>query len=154
MALVPHIPLRTLPSAIGQTPQNLVGVGYMPNNSFGFPGTPFVIAALGSATSEPIWVPGFDSFMLVVDWTVGGGGTADFRYQILDPESQALLIERTIQLGVVGPAVTLMTFGASSTTSPAANRGDTWIMFALRFTAATAGFPVTIGTVKLWCGVR
>lgn len=151
---VPRQPRRVLPAAMGQNPQNLIGGGYMPNDSFGFPATPFVVAALASATSDPILVAGWDSFMLIVDFTTGGGGTSDFRYQILDPETQALIIERTIAVGVAGPAVTLMTFGASSTTAPAATRGDTWFLMALRFTAAAAGFPATYNSVRLWCGVR
>jgi len=154
MALVPRVPMRALPPMAGQNPQNLIGIGYLRNNSFGFPGTPFVIAALGSATCDPIMVAGWDNFMLVVDFTTGGGGTLDMRYQVLDPESQALLIERTVAVGIAGPAVTLATFGASSTTAPVATRGDTWYLMALRFTAAAAGFPATINTVRLWCGVR
>jgi hypothetical protein len=154
MALVPRIPVRALPPATGQAPQNMVGIGYMANNSFGFPGTPFVIGALGSATTDPIWVPGFDSFMLIVDATGGGGSTIDARYQILDPDTQALLVERTIVAGVALPAVSLWTFGASSTTAPAATRGDTFLMMAIRLTASAAGFPVTVNAVRLWCGVR
>jgi hypothetical protein len=138
----------------GQNPQNLIGLGYMRNNSFGFPGTPFVVPALGTVTSEPLMVAGWDNFMLVVDFTTGGGGTSDFRYQILDPESQALLVERTIAVGVAGPAVTLMTFGASGTTAAVATRGDAFYLMALRFTASAAGFPATYNVVRLWCSVR
>jgi hypothetical protein len=145
----PRVPHRALPTAAGQNPQNLVGISYLPNDSFGFPATPFVLLLGASVVSDPIWAPGFDSFMLITDFAVGN---LDFVYLVLDPLSQVSLVTRTIA-AAAAPGVVLHTFGASSTNAPVATRGDVWIMFQLRLTAV--GFAnVTVNSIRLWCGVR
>jgi hypothetical protein len=152
-----RVPHRAIAVANGQAPQNRVGVGYIQHgggkNEMGFPAPPFVVVVGTPVVSDPLWVPGFDNFMMTVDTTGSPPATTtSFEYQILDPGTLAVLVTRTILLGAASPAVTIMTFGASSSSAPVATRGDCWITFQLRISAGVGN--QTINEIRLWCGVR
>jgi len=147
------LPLRALPFANGQTPQNLVGVGYLRAvEELGTPALPFVITFLPPVPflSNEIMAAGFDNWMLAVD-VAAVGGSMTYEYEILDPQSLATLVTRTIS-AAVAPGVTLLTFGASSASAPAATRGDVWFVFRLKLTANAS--PQTVNNLRLWGGVR
>lgn len=109
-----------------------------------------VLVAGNTNTSDPLLVAGFDSFMIFANYA-GGGGTTTWEYNLLDPQTQALLITRTIS-AATAPGVLILTFGAQSATAPAATRGDIFHLIQLRVTANAANQTYT--DIQLMCGVR
>ncbi|HLB37483.1 MAG TPA: hypothetical protein VJL31_13005 [Gemmatimonadales bacterium] len=147
-----RIPMRALPVSAGQAPNNMVGVGYLAQDQFGFPAFPFTVLAGASADSDPILVSGFDNFMWLVTFASGGGGSVDFSYLHLDPGTLTDYGVVTTIVAALGAGTYLLTFGASSTTAPAVTRGDVWIAFKLRVTAN--GLNHSFSVMRLFCGVR
>jgi hypothetical protein len=108
------------------------------------------VLAGASQTSDPLQVAGWDNFMLFVFYA-GGGGTTTWEYNILHPQTQAVLITRTIS-AATAPGTLIFSFGANSTTALAATRGDVFNLISLKVTAN--GANQTYNQILLWCGVR
>lgn len=145
-----RLPFRTAPgyASVGSN-QTTIGVGYFTAASMGLV-LPLVLGAGATQVTDPLLVSGWDNFMLFTIYA-GGGGTTTWEYQIVDPSTQAALINRGIS-AATAPGTLIFTFGAQSATAPAATRGDAFFLITLRITANAAG--QTYSAIQLWCGVR
>jgi hypothetical protein len=150
-----RFPQRATPVSVGQTQSNQVATGFF-DGALGQMGItlPLAMGIAATVDSDPLWVAGFDNFMLIETFTAGGGTSVSFQYVILDPRTLAPLAVRTIQAGVVAGTNLVQTFGASSQTAAVATRGDAWIVFRLRLVTSGAGAGITVTYMSLWCGVR
>lgn len=110
---------------------------------------PVVIAAGNSFTSDPIVVVGLTGFFCVFTPT-GVGGTTTFAIQHCEPFTQASVVERVIQAGIVPGTSQGFTFGAYATGGPAF--ADVFHTLRLKWTAAAA--TQTITGVSLFAHAR
>jgi hypothetical protein len=146
-----RLPQRTHPGycSVGSN-QVMVAVGFLDAPGMGLV-LPLVLAPAATQATDPIYVAGWNSFMLFVIYT-GGGGTTTWEYNILDPRTQAVLFTRGIS-AATAPGTLLFTFGAASVTAgSAAGRGDVFQLISLKLTANAAA--QTYSQVLLWAGVR
>lgn len=150
-----RLPMRASPTSLGQSQIGQVATGFFDGGSGQLGYTlPLTLGIAVTADSDPLWVPGFDNFMLIDTFSAVGGTSVSFQYVILDPRTLAQLSVRTIQAGTVAGVGLVQTFGAGGQTAAVALRGDVWMAFQLRLVTSGGGGGVTFTYLSLWCGVR
>lgn len=109
---------------------------------------PVVIAAGASFTSDPILVAGLTGFMCIF-LPVGGGGTTTFSIQHCEPSTQAAILTRTIQAGIVPGTSQAFRFGAYAGGAAVAD-----VFHTIRLVWAAAAAQQTISGIVLYGHAR